>query len=68
MEIVGRFPSADEAESYQISQESPVWLPAGNVPLDEDVKIKIVQLRELSFKLNVELTLKDRARASLNHC
>jgi len=38
MEVVGRFPSVEEAEAFQISVETPVWLPASRTELGEVVK------------------------------
>jgi len=28
MEVIGRFPVADECDQYRISRLAPVWLPA----------------------------------------
>ena len=52
LEVVGRFPRPGEAESLQISDVVPVWLPAGSSELGEPIKSKIRNLRDLSLKLN----------------
>ena len=51
MEFVGRFPSADESKNMEISPNTPVWLPAGENELEENVKDKMKTLRKC---LNVQ--------------
>ena len=46
MECVGRFPSAEESKAMKIALTTPVWLPAGENKLEEDVVNKMKSLRE----------------------
>ena len=48
LEIVGRFPSEEEADAFHISEDTPVWLPVNTKELNEDVKLKNKLIRKLN--------------------
>ena len=50
-EVIGRFPTADEADEFEISADIPVWLPAGTEvgeQFTDVIKAKIRLTRKLS--------------------
>ena len=49
MEIVGRFPTEEEAEAFHISEDSPVWLPVNSKGLNEVVKHKNKSIRKINL-------------------
>ena len=51
LEVIGRFPNKEEADEYSITQDTPVWLPAGSTAGEQftsDIKDKIKSTRKLS--------------------
>ena len=48
MEIIGRFPTAQESQALKISPTVPIWLPADNNELAPEVKRIVKSLRNKS--------------------
>ena len=51
LEIVGKFPTEDEAEELDVAQTTPVWLSTGTFELSSEIKQKIKIMRKADMKI-----------------